>query len=182
MNYQLHLPADMHKPADPPRRTVHELYLDHHGWLFGWLRRKLGCPQNAADISHDTFMRILSAPDCLADMRQPRAYLSTTARRLVIDEARRKRLEAVYLEELARLHEHNEGSPSPERINATLELLEILAFALEGLGEKARQAFLMRYLGNLSQGEIAERMAISERMVRRYLVQALVHCNQAMDV
>jgi RNA polymerase sigma-70 factor (ECF subfamily) len=172
----------MDKPVDPLRRALHELYADHHGWLLSWLRRVLGCPQNAADVSHDTFIRLLRSPERLRDLRQPRAYLSTTARRLIIDESRRKRLEAVYLAELAQQHEHCDGAPSPERINATLELLERLCFALEGLGSKAREVFLLRYLGQLPQAEIAERLSISERMVRRYLVQALMHCNQAMDV
>ncbi|TRX73013.1 sigma-70 family RNA polymerase sigma factor [Pseudomonas mangiferae] len=172
----------MDKPADPLRRALHALYVDHHGWLFAWLRRKLGCPHNAADLSHDTFMRLLRSPASLADLRQPRAYLSTTARRLIIDEARRKRLEAIYLEELGRQQDASEGAPSPERINATLELLESLCFALEGLGTTAREVFLLRYLSQLSQTEIAERLSISERMVRRHLVQSLVHCNQALDV
>ncbi|WP_033388268.1 sigma factor, partial [Pseudomonas psychrophila] len=39
--------------------TVEVLYLDHHSWLTGWLRSKLGCPQSAADLAQDTFMRLL---------------------------------------------------------------------------------------------------------------------------
>jgi len=172
----------MDKPVDPLRRALHELYVDHHGWLHSWLRRVLGCPQSAADISHDTFIRLLRSPEKLADLRQPRAFLSTTARRLIIDESRRKRLEAAYLAELARHCEHSDGAPSPERLNATFEMLEKLCFALDGLTTKAREVFLLRYLEQLPQAEIADRLSISERMVRRYLVQALVHCNQALDV
>src|ERR1700712_1881523 len=83
------------------KQTVQELYCDHHGWLFGWLRKKLGCPQNAADLAHDTFTRILASRDALGAIREPRAYLSTTAQRLIIDGARRKRIEDAYLRELA---------------------------------------------------------------------------------
>ncbi len=36
-----------------------QLYLDHHGWLHGWLRRRLGDREHAADIAHDTFLRLL---------------------------------------------------------------------------------------------------------------------------
>lgn len=73
------------------------LYTEHHGWLFGWLRKKLGCPHNAADLSHDTFMRILASRDALGAMREPRAFLTTTARHLIIDRARRRQLEDAYL-------------------------------------------------------------------------------------
>ena len=40
---------------------VEVLYQDHHSWLTGWLRRKLGCPQNAADLAQDTFIRAYRA-------------------------------------------------------------------------------------------------------------------------
>ena len=30
------------------------LYLEHHGWLLGWLRRRLECSETAADLAHDT--------------------------------------------------------------------------------------------------------------------------------
>ena len=44
-----------------PSNPVEVLYNDHHHWLTGWLRRKLGCPDNAADLAQDTFIRVLSA-------------------------------------------------------------------------------------------------------------------------
>ena len=39
--------------------ALHTLYSDHHHWLTGWLRRRLGCPQNAADLAQDTFVKVL---------------------------------------------------------------------------------------------------------------------------
>ena len=90
----------------PLNQAVHALYTEHHGWLFGWLRKKLGCPHNAADLSHDTFVRILASRDALGGMREPRAFLTTTARHLIIDRARRRRLEEAYLRELALTVEH----------------------------------------------------------------------------
>lgn len=41
------------------QRLLRELYSNHHGWLLGWLRRKLGCPQHAEDLAQDTFCRLL---------------------------------------------------------------------------------------------------------------------------
>ncbi|MDU5679729.1 sigma factor, partial [Pseudomonas aeruginosa] len=43
-------------PADASLHdAVSHLYQDHHGWLQGWLRRRLGCAENAADLAQDTF-------------------------------------------------------------------------------------------------------------------------------
>ena len=65
-----------------PPQSLHTLYSDHHAWLFGWLRKRLGCHDNAADLAHDTFLRVLLKPE-LEALRQLPAYLATIAYGLV---------------------------------------------------------------------------------------------------
>ena len=161
--------------------AISNLYSEHHGWLFGWLRRKLGCAQNAADLAQDTFTRILNARESVASLREPRAFLSTTARRLIIDQVRRKQIENAYLQELALTAQALEGFQSPEQILTTLEALEHIAFILEGMQDKVRQAFVLYYLDGLKQSEIARQLALSDRTVRKYLIQALLHCSHSLD-
>ena len=161
--------------------AISNLYSEHHGWLFGWLRRKLGCAQNAADLAQDTFTRILNARESVATLREPRAFLSTTARRLIIDQVRRKPIENAYLQELALTAQALEGFQSPEQILTTLEALEHIAFILEGMQDKVRQAFVLYYLDGLKQSEIARQLALSDRTVRKYLIQALLHCSHSLD-
>jgi RNA polymerase sigma factor (sigma-70 family) len=168
--------------GEPPfQREITLLYSEHHGWLLTWLRRKLGCRQNAADLAQDTFARILNARDCVEGIREPRAYLSTTARRLIIDQARRKQIEHAYLQELALTVDALEGYQSPEQIHTTLEALEHIAFILEGMHDYSRQAFVLYYLEELTQQQIARQLKLSERTVRKYLILALVHCGHSMD-
>lgn len=161
--------------------AISTLYSEHHSWLFGWLRRKLGCAHNAADLAQDTFTRILNARESVATLREPRAFLSTTARRLIIDQARRKKIEHAYLHELALTAQALEGFQSPEQILTTLEALEQIAFILEGMHEKVRQAFVLYYLDGLKQCEIARQLGLSDRTVRKYLIQALLHCSHSLD-
>ena len=168
--------------GEPPfQAAISDLYCDHHGWLFGWLRRKLGCAHNAADLAQDTFARILNARESVATLREPRAFLSTTARRLIIDQVRRKHIENAYLQELALTAEALEGFQSPEHILSTLEALEHIAFMLEGLHDNVRQAFVLYYLDGLTQSEIARQLGLSDRTVRKYLIQALLHCSHSLD-
>lgn len=161
--------------------AISALYSEHHSWLFGWLRRKLGCAHNAADLAQDTFARILNARESVATLREPRAFLSTTARRLIIDQSRRKKIENAYLQELALTTQALEGFQSPEQILTTLEALEQIAFILEGMHEKARQAFVLYYLDGMTQCEIARQLGLSDRTVRKYLIQALLHCSHSLD-
>ena len=99
---------------------VQSLYRDHHRWLRDWLRRKLGCSHHAADLAHDTFVRLLGRKE-RADPVDPRAYLTTIAQGLVVDFHRRRALERAYLESLAALPEPQ--APSPEARAIVLEAL-----------------------------------------------------------
>jgi RNA polymerase sigma factor (sigma-70 family) len=163
------------------RESVHSLYIDHHGWLYAWLRRRLGCPDTAADLAHDTFLRLIASRDALLGLREPRAYLTTTAKRLLVDRARRARIEQAYLAGLVVAAEEGGGHPPPERVLAALEALEQIAEALEGVSSKARNAFLAHYLEGESHAEVAARLGVSTRMVRKYLVQVLVHCGRRVS-
>jgi RNA polymerase sigma-70 factor (ECF subfamily) len=157
--------------------TVDLLYRDHHNWLFVWLRKKLNCRHQAADIAHDTFTRILSLSH-LPYLQEPRAYLVTTAKRLLIDQTRKQRIEQAYLAELMRAAEAMDGFPSAEDIAAAVQILDKISQILAGLAEKPRQAFLLHYFDGLTHATIGTQLGVSDRMVRKYLVQALVHCHQ----
>ena len=158
---------------------VHDIYVDHHSWLVHWLRRRLGCAQGAADLAHDTFVRVLGARS-LPELREPRAFLTTTANRLLIDRARRQRIEQAYLAELALAAANLETHPSPEQILAAVEALDQICAALDGLAEKPRRAFLFHYLDGQTHAAIAEQLGVSTKMIQKYLVRALVYCHRAL--
>lgn len=154
-------------------RAMHALYSEHHGWLQNWLRGKLGCAADAADLAQDTFLRILLKRE-LREIGMPRAFLRTIARGLVIDHWRREELQRAYLESIAHLPEAQ--APSPEARELVLELLEEISRMLDGLKPKVRTAFLLAQCEDLSHRQIAERMGVSQRSVERYVAEALYHC------
>jgi DNA-directed RNA polymerase specialized sigma24 family protein len=65
----------------PLQQKAHVLYREHQGWLFGWLRGKLGNSGDAADIAHDTFVRLWVGlrADAIPTLREPRAYHASLA-------------------------------------------------------------------------------------------------------
>lgn len=160
--------------APPPEPSLPALYRDHRGWLEAWLRRRLGNAWDAADLSQDTFLRVLTSAQPLADIRQPRAYLLTVGKRLLSNFHQRRSLEQAYLDALAQLPE--QSLPSPEQRWILLETLHALDELLDGLKAPVRKAFLWSQVEGLGYRAIAERLDVSERTVKRYMAQAYEHC------
>ncbi|MFS8434172.1 sigma-70 family RNA polymerase sigma factor [Xanthomonas campestris] len=155
------------------QQQVERLYTDHHGWLQGWLRRKLGDGCVAADLAQDTFISVIDA-GAADQIREPRSFLVTIARRLMAHRQRRKLLEASYLEMLAALPE--ELAPSPELHLLALEAVQQLDQALDGLPPKVKEAFLLAHLHELSYAQIAQRLGVSSSSVKQYLTRANRQC------
>ncbi|WP_338585817.1 sigma-70 family RNA polymerase sigma factor [Pseudomonas sp. MAG733B] len=164
----------MSDAAMPKEQTLHDLYRDHRGWLESWLRRRMGNACDAADLSQDTFLRLLASSQRVADLHEPRAYLLTVGKRLLSNFYQRRSLEQAYLNALASLPE--DCVPSPEQRWLLLETLQALDELLDGLPRAVRRAFLWSQLEGLSYQQIAERLSVSERTIKRYMAQAYEHC------
>ena len=56
--------SSAYMPSTSNSHTLDSLYREHQSWLIKRLRARLSCSQQAADFAQDTFLRILSSPDC----------------------------------------------------------------------------------------------------------------------
>jgi RNA polymerase sigma-70 factor (ECF subfamily) len=155
------------------RSAVNHLYCEHHSWLNGWLRKRLGNALDAADLTQDTFVRVIKARSAL-DIREPRPYLSRIAKGLLIDLFRRRSLEQAYLENLAALPQAQH--PSLEEQAIMLQALVEIDRLLQGLGPKVRQVFMLSQFDRLTYPQIAEQLNISVRSVNNYMAKAMEHC------
>lgn len=157
------------------------LYGEHHGWLCGWLMKRLGCSYNAADLTQDTFERVISRTD-LSVVKEPRPWLLTISKRIMIDKSRRAKVEQAYLAECAQLAQDNPLLvPSSEQIFSAVQILGVISSALEGVPEKAQQAFIFRFIDGLTLADTAEKLSVSHTMVRKYLVQCLAACHDIFE-
>lgn len=156
---------------------VESLYHDHHSWLTGWLRRRLGCPDSAADLAQDTFIRVLSAREPAAII-EPRAFLTTLAKRVLFNHYRRQDLERAYLETLAQMPEML--APSEEDKAIILQTLIELDQLLDGLPRLVKRAFLLAQVDGLTYPQIAAELGISVATVKRHLQKAALRCYFAL--
>ena len=153
--------------------AVNALYYEHHGWLNGWLRKRLGNSFDAADLAQDTFVRVIKARNAL-EIREPRPYLSMVAKGLLIDLFRRRSLEQAYLQALAAMPE--QAQPSLEEQAILLQALMEIDRLLQGLGAKVKQVFILSQFEELTYPQIAQLLGISSRTVNNYMAKAMEHC------
>lgn len=149
-------------------------YSAHHGWIRGWLNKKLGNASDAADLAHDVFLRLLAKPQQFESDQHARAYLSTVSRHLCVDFWRRRHLQQAWLEALALVPE--QYAPSEEQRALVFEALQQVQEMLARLPGKVSQAFLLSQVQGLSYRVIAERLGVSERTVTKYMAQAMYQC------
>ncbi|KAF1043380.1 MAG: putative RNA polymerase sigma factor FecI [Herbaspirillum frisingense] len=165
--------------SNPPLGdSFEQVYHNHHGWLYGWLWRKLGSREDAAELAQDTFLRLLSSKPA-DSLQEPRAYLRTVAHGLMVNHWRRLELERAYLDALASRPELE--APSPEQRALVLESLVRIDAMLDQLPPKVRQAFLMSQLDGLTYLQIARQLGVSDRMVKKYMAQAMLQCMILLD-
>lgn len=153
--------------------TLESLYGAHHGWLKSWLTRRLQSTFDADDIAQDTFLRVMGN-ETLSTIRDPRSFLCTIAKRVMVDLFRRNALEKAYLEMLVLMPERL--APSPEERESQLETLQLIDAMLDGLSGKTREAFLLSQLEGLTYSDIAQKLGVSASSVKKYVARAVEHC------
>lgn len=159
---------------DTDQQTVHLLYQQHHGWLVQVLRSRLdGDREHALDIAHDTFERVMRSGLRQA-LDEPRAYLTTIAKRLAIDGFRRKALEQAYLDSLASQPESM--APSPETMALAMEALHAICKTIDAMPLRMRMVFIMAQIDGLPYAKIAATLKVSVNVVQKDMIKAWQHC------
>ncbi|MBJ9984199.1 sigma-70 family RNA polymerase sigma factor [Acinetobacter sp. S40] len=154
------------------------LYREHKPWLYAWLCKKMGSHCDAADLTQDTFVKIMTR---YADYYyyEPRALLTTIAKSLMFNLYRRKRVEQAYLSVLAETYP--EHSISLEEQILWIETLCELCDIIEALPERQKQVFMLSQLQSLNYVQISEQLNISISTIKRDLTCAMAACFMAME-
>ncbi|MBS7846144.1 sigma-70 family RNA polymerase sigma factor [Pseudomonas sp. 13B_2.1_Bac1] len=158
----------------PPRRTG---FFEHYEELVGTWTRRLRNRQQAEDLAHDTFVRVLESKS--SEVEQPRAYLHQTARNIAVDAYRREdRREAMTLQTCDQSSPH---SGDPEHFMHAIQLADSIERALAELPLNCRKIFIWQKIEGLTQQEIAERLGLSKNMVEKYMIRTLRHLRDRLD-
>jgi len=144
---------------------------------------RLKCPETAADLTHETYLRLyLRSKENPVD--NARALAFHIAVQLAIDYQRKASVKNRFISDtdISDLAESiATNAAEPEQILIDQQRLQKLQQALTMLPADCRTAFYLHGIDGLTYSQIAERMGISVAMVGKHLARALSHCAKQTD-
>lgn len=169
-------------PSDGTPLSVETLYNTYYQSLLNYLVGLLpGGRQDAYEILHETYLRLLRLDDLQRLRENPRAYIFTVATNLVRDFIRRRnsRMHDAHID-VDDVELHSEDS-TPVEILDWEKSLERLKRSLLDLPVTTRQIFLLSRFDELTYPQIAAALNISTRTVERHMSTALKALQQSLE-
>lgn len=136
------------------------------------LRRVCSGPAEIDDVIQEAYYKVLTMDD-LAHVRQPKAFLLTMARNLVLMRMRRDAI--VHIEAVANLEDLNieDTAPTPERLVLARAELKWVLGLMANLPGRCRDVFHARRIDGLSLQETARGLGISESVVEKETIKGI---------
>lgn len=152
--------------------AVSQLFREHNRALVLFLASRLKDVQAAREVAQEAYVRVLELEN-LAAVGFLRSYLFKVAGNLAIDRMRQQQSRA----RLDRISDFDDflDNLQPERTVIAREELAFLGLVVGELPAKYQQAFRLHRLEDQPFEEIARQMGLKERMVRRYVTNALLY-------
>ncbi len=154
-------------------QAISRLFRDHNVALINFLLTRLRNEAEAREVAQEAYVRLLQLDQPVA-MSFLRAYLFKIAKGIAIDR-HRQRVAREGIDRRSVVADLDLASPTESSIMAIDELTVLLA-ALRELPRNCQQAFLLHRFKDLSTVEVAARMGLTDRMVRKHVKRALMYC------
>jgi RNA polymerase sigma-70 factor (ECF subfamily) len=153
--------------------------LAHEAALVRYLRRAWPEADEVSDLRQEIYVRVFDAAR-KARPRSPKSFLFTTARHLIVDKARHRRV--VSIEAAGDLESLNVlvDELSPERRQEGRQELKRLAMAFGLLPPKCREVLWLRRVDQMPQKEVAKHLGISEKTVEMHMLKAMRRITDAL--
>lgn len=157
--------------ASGDEKAFSDLY--NHYWesLFGYVMRVLQDKDESMDVVQDTFITIWEQRATLGNIKTFHAYIHSVARYKALGSIRKNIREQDYLSSLLTFLEVYGESPEEQLIAD--ELKSIIDTEVANLPDKMREVFLLSREQQLSYKEIAAKLNISDKTVKKQISNAL---------
>lgn len=160
---------------------IQRIYLHTRTRLHEFFRRRLRCPDTAADLVQDLYLRLPKLEPAPCNGQEVRNWLFRVAANLAVDHLRTEQRHAGLLEEYYGGDTETDDAPTPEQAASAFEQLRALQAALSELPDRCATILYLSRLEALTYPEIAKRLGISTSLVEKEIARALDHCRRARD-
>lgn len=126
----------------------------------------------AQDITHNIFIKVWESRKQFSDFEAIKKYLYTAVKNASLNHLRNKQREKARHELFALTHYDTVEADTGEIIHA--ELMAAVRKAIDQLPAKMRQVFILSYVEQLSNEEVAEKLQLSYQTVRNQKSRALL--------
>lgn len=164
--------ADDTHAGETHAERVARLFREHNEALLRFLQTRLHSRDEAKEVAQEAYVQMLGLHHP-ATVHFLQGYLFTTAANIATNRQiqrmrRRRNDELVFFE--------REDGRTPDRICAGDRDIELVNQALNELPVKCREAFRLVWLEEIGMDEVAQRLNLSPRQIRRHVARALAYC------
>lgn len=165
-----------------PKTHLDQAFIDHQQTLQVFLYKSVGSRDDAQDLLHDCYVKLVKSPNAPESAERTRAYLFTIARNLVIDLFRRRSVNGYdYNIDTTSLELHDTAI-TPERSLELNQELQCLKQCIQGMPEMTRHIFLLNRFDEMTYPQIAKALGISTRTVERRMREAMTLLSKSIEV
>ena len=161
------------------KTALTELYNRYWEPIFLYVIRVLKDVDEASDVVQETFIALWQKQGELSEVQSLKAYLFGIARYKALRCITLNESEERYRTSL--LHFFNDYQDSPEVSLIASEMETFLETHIQGLPERMREVFLLSRREQLSYAEIAQRLNISDKTVKKQISNALKYLRSVLD-
>ena len=151
------------------RERCEELVVEHYDRLYRWFLWLLNSADDAADLTHDTFVALWQSLDRFDEHRPFKPWLFGIARNVWRKHCAGRSDNGVAVESSV---EEADPGPGPAQNLLSKETGRMLEEAVAQLSPEYREAVVLRFWEDMDYSEIGEALAISEGLARWRVHQA----------
>lgn len=165
---------------DDKRALMERLFNAHRNALVAFFQGRVRVRSDAPDLAQEVYLRMMRLRS-FETIENPEGYLFTVAANLAKEHSARQRRRgtAVDAEDVS-VQSQLANMPTAESDIDTAQRVKRLGEVLRQLPAKGQAVIVLQYVHNCSYEEIATRLGISPRMVKKYVTQALELCRRRM--
>lgn len=150
---------------------ISALYNDYWESLFKQIMRILLDEDEAADVVQQTFLDLLEMKEKIPEIKSVKSFLFIMGRNLAFKKLRRKLVSDTYREFY--VSQYKEASSFIEEWVVFKELDDLIEKEIEKLPNKMKEIFILSRHFEMSHLEIAKKLNISDKTVKKQISNAL---------